>query len=61
VQQIRVLVWGEFVQERTEDAVARVYPRGIHEAIAEHLRKQPDMTVRTATLDEPEHGLSEAY
>jgi trehalose utilization protein len=60
VQQIRVLVWGEFVQERTEDAVARVYPRGIHEAIAEHLRKQPDMTVRTATLDEPEHGLGEA-
>jgi trehalose utilization protein len=60
VQQIRVLVWGEFIQERTEDAVARVYPRGIHEAIAEHLRKQPDMTVRTATLDEPEHGLGEA-
>jgi len=60
VRQIRVLVWGEFVQERTEDAVARVYPRGIHEAIAEHLRKQPDMTVRTATLEEPEHGLGEA-
>jgi trehalose utilization protein len=60
VRQIRVLVWGEFVQERTEEAVARVYPRGIHEAIAEHLRKQPDMVVRTATLDEPEHGLSES-
>ena len=60
MRQIRVLVWGEFVQERTEEAVARVYPRGIHEAIAEHLRKQPDMVVRTATLDEPEHGLSES-
>jgi len=59
VRKIRVLVWNEFVQEREDPRVAEVYPRGIHEAIAEYLRQQPDMVVRTATLDEPEHGLSE--
>ena len=31
----------------------------MHEAIADHLRKSSDLLVRTATLDEPEHGLSE--
>jgi trehalose utilization protein len=31
----------------------------MHEAIAKHLRAQPDTRVRTATLDEPEHGLTE--
>jgi trehalose utilization protein len=34
-----------------------VYPRGIHGAIAEALAREPDMVVRTATLDEPSHGL----
>jgi trehalose utilization protein len=34
-----------------------VYPKGIHEAIAEGLRPQ-GFRVCTATLDEPEHGLS---
>lgn len=59
-KKIRVTVWGEFVQERTEEVVARVYPKGIHEAIAEYLRQQPDLIVRTATLDQPEHGLSDS-
>ena len=31
----------------------------MHEAIASHLRKSDDLVVRTATLDEPEHGLTE--
>jgi trehalose utilization protein len=30
----------------------------MHEAIAGHLRKSADLRVATATLDEPEHGLS---
>ncbi|MEM2790853.1 MAG: ThuA domain-containing protein [Thermofilaceae archaeon] len=58
-RRIRVTVWGEFIQERTEEAVTRVYPRGIHEAIAEHLRQMPGLIVRTATLEQPEHGLSD--
>ena len=58
-QPIRVTVWNEFRHEKTHDEVKAVYPDGIHVAIADYLGKQPGMTVRTATLDEPEHGLTE--
>ncbi|MCY3865854.1 MAG: ThuA domain-containing protein [Chloroflexi bacterium] len=44
--------------EETE-GVREIYPDGIHEAIAAPLRER-GFSVRTATLDEPEHGLSEA-
>lgn len=54
----RVTVWNEYRQERDSDEVAAVYPDGIHVAIAEGLRERGH-DVRTATLDEPEHGLSE--
>jgi trehalose utilization protein len=54
----RVTVWGEFRQERSDDAVRSVYPNGIHAAIAEGLAAD-DLEVRTATLDEPDQGLSE--
>jgi trehalose utilization protein len=56
---IRVTVWHEFRHEKTNPAVAEIYPNGMHEAIASHLRSAPDLAVRTATLDQPEHGLSE--
>lgn len=56
---IRVTIWHEFRHEKVNTIVQKVYPRGMHEAIAEPLRKSPDLTVRTATLDEPEHGLSQ--
>ena len=55
----RVLVWNEFRHEKRNPAVAAIYPDGIHEAIAGPLR-QAGFSVRTATLDEPEHGLTEA-
>jgi trehalose utilization protein len=56
---LRVTVWNEFRHEKTHEAVKKVYPAGLHAPIAEHLRAQ-GMAVRTATLDEPEHGLAEA-
>ena len=57
---IRVTVWNEFRHEKEPNHESgKIYPQGIHEAIAKHLRTQPDMEVRTATLDEPEHGLTE--
>jgi trehalose utilization protein len=55
---IRVTVWNEFRHERKNPAIGEIYPRGMHEAIATHLRKSRDLTVRTATLDEEEHGLT---
>jgi trehalose utilization protein len=56
---LRVTVWNEYRHEKTHAEVARIYPDGIHEAIARHLRAE-GLEVRTATLDEPEHGLTEA-
>jgi trehalose utilization protein len=54
----RVTVWAEYRQERSDPAVAAVYPDGIHSAVAAGLR-DAGFDVRTATLDEPEHGLTE--
>ena len=63
---LRVIVWNEFRHERENAAIAAVYPDGIHTAIAAGLAAvQPRSRVAlpldtgTATLDEPEHGLSE--
>ena len=56
---IRVTVWNEFVHEKTNETVKELYPQGMHETIAGYLRQQEGLTARTATLDEPEHGLTE--
>jgi len=53
---IRVTVWNEYRHEQRSERVAQVYPDGIHATIAAMLGEQ-GFTARTATLDEPEHGL----
>ncbi len=58
MDHIRVTVWGEFRHEKTNPKVAEIYPDGMHAAIAAALKMHPDLSVRTATLDEPEHGLT---
>ncbi len=55
---IKVTVWNEFYHEKTEERVAAIYPNGIHGAIADFL-KCDDISVRTATLEDPECGLTE--
>ena len=55
---VRVTVWNEFRHEKVHDVVKKVYPDGMHVKIANYLRSQPGLQVRTATLDEPEHGLT---
>jgi trehalose utilization protein len=57
---IKVTVWNEFRHEKSHAKVKEIYPKGMHEAIASHLRKSPDLKVQTATLDGPEHGLTES-
>lgn len=54
----RVVVWNEYRQEREEERIAKVYPEGIHAQLATILREDPSFEVSTATLDEPEHGLT---
>jgi trehalose utilization protein len=56
---IRVTVWNEFRHEQEMEACKALYPDGMHQVIADCLNEQPDIAARTATLDEPEHGLSE--
>jgi trehalose utilization protein len=57
---IKVTVWNEYRHEKESAEIAAIYPEGIHGAIAAGLKGDGDLVVRTATLDEPEHGLSEA-
>jgi len=56
---IQVTVWNEFLHEKKDPEIARIYPDGIHGAIAEYLRSQPGIKTRTATLEQPEHGLTD--
>jgi len=53
---VAVTIWNEFRHEREDDAVAAVYPDGIHATLADALAA--DHEVRTATLEEPAHGLT---
>lgn len=59
MQKIRVTVWGEFVHEQKPGIVKEIYPDGIHQCIVNGLNEAEDITARGATLQEPEHGLTE--
>lgn len=58
---LRVVVWGENIHEQRDEAVRELYPDGMHSTIAaaikEHLNER--VTVTTATMQQPDHGLSE--
>jgi trehalose utilization protein len=56
---VRVTVWGENVHEREEPAVRAIYPDGMHAAIAAGLTELlgDRVQVRTASLEQHEHGL----
>jgi len=59
---IRVTVWHEYRHEKADNEKAKKilehYPQGMHVTIAANLR-DPALIVKTATLDEPEHGLTD--
>jgi trehalose utilization protein len=55
---LRVTVWNEYRHERNpEHPASRIYPDGMHAVLAAALR-EAGMEVRSATQDEPEHGLT---
>lgn len=58
-EKIRVTIWNEYRHEKENPKVAAVYPDGIHQALAAFLATEADLEIRTATLDEPEHGMTE--
>ncbi|MEB7724176.1 MULTISPECIES: ThuA domain-containing protein [Mammaliicoccus] len=54
---MNITVWNEYRHEVESETIKAVYPDGIHNVIAEFLGE--DHEVKTATLDEPEHGLTD--
>ena len=58
MEQVNVTIWNEYIHERS-GRIAEVYPKGIHGAIAGMLGRDKRYNIRTATLDMPEHGLTE--
>ena len=59
MKSLQVVVWGENVHEQKSEVVRSVYPDGMHNVIAAGLRENGLDPVSTATLQEPEHGLTE--
>jgi trehalose utilization protein len=58
--ELRVTVWNEFLHERENDVVRSLYPEGMHAVLAAAIGELLGAQVATATLEEPEHGLSDA-
>lgn len=57
---VRVLVWGENVHEQSNEVVKALYPEGMHAVVARAIAADPAAKVSTATLQEPDHGCTEA-
>ena len=55
---MKITVWNEYAHEKTDEAVRAIYPDGIHNTVARFLR-DAGYEVRTATLDDPECGLTD--
>ena len=56
---IRVTVWNENIHEKELPRVRELHPKGIHGTIADILGEDSEFVVRTATLDDPDCGLTE--
>jgi len=56
MDEIRVLIWNEFIHERRDAEVKAIYPEGIHRALAKNLSGE-GFEITCASLDEPECGL----
>ncbi|NMO94446.1 ThuA domain-containing protein [Paenibacillus lemnae] len=56
---IQVTVWNEYRHEKQNPLVQQIYPEGIHQAIAGYLREDEHLEVRTAVLDDHDHGLTD--
>ncbi len=57
---IRVTVWGENVHEQKNKVVADLYPLTMHGTIAKALNAETGIVATTATLQDAEHGMTEA-
>ena len=56
---VNLVIWNEFVHEQEDEHVKSIYPKGIHGCIKEFLSDDESLNIKTATLQEKDHGLSE--
>lgn len=56
---MKVLVWNEFYHEQHHEKIRAVYPEGMHTVIGNALKQHAEISVDYATLDMPEHGLTQ--
>ena len=56
---VNLVIWNEFVHEQEDEHVKSIYPNGIHNCIKDFLSEDKNLNIKTATLEEKEHGLSE--
>ena len=57
---IRTTVWGENVHEQKNKDVAELYPKVMHGQIAALLNEDSNIKATTVTLQDAEHGMTEA-
>ncbi len=57
MHKTRVTVWNEYIHEVEMEEIAKIYPGGIHNCIANFL-KEAGYDTKTAVLREAEHGLT---
>ena len=55
---VNLVIWNEFVHEQEDEHVKSIYPNGIHSCIKEFLSNDNNLNIKTATLEEKEHGLT---
>lgn len=58
MSKINVTIWNEFRHEKQNEGIKAIYPEGLHAAIARGIAAD-DLNIRLASLDEPEHGLTQ--
>jgi trehalose utilization protein len=59
MKKTRVTVWNENIHEQQDTDVIKIYPDGMHKVIADFLSQNHEFEVHTATLEDPEHGLTQ--
>lgn len=56
---IKVTIYNEFIHEQIYEGIRQVYPEGIHGCIKSFLETDENLSIKIATFEMPEHGLSE--
>lgn len=57
MNKIRVTIWNEYLHEKDDPEIAKIYPEGIHGAIKRGIEDDPELEIRLAALRDPEQGL----